>query len=558
MKRSLWIFLAAVCVGCSSSNDDTVDEQVGTDNSADELVAALSTITYDNLNAHLNYLAADERRGRFTGSPEYLESAEYVARQFDAIGLTPAGTDGWFQPVPFLANKHDVENSGMVVHADGNDHGLAWKDDYVMSGDKVRPTTTVRAEVVFAGFGVHAPELGYSDYGNVDVSGKIVAIFDGSPASFPHNERAYFSSGRTKAEEAARRGAVGTIGLRSRAGQKRVPWPRITLNAGVIPGMSWLSPAGDASGYHPELQGRATLSVASAEELFDGTLLSFEESLDAADDGKPLTTPLGVEVTITQISDHVEASSPNVIAILPGSDPQLKNEYIIYSAHLDHVGVAAPVDGDSIYNGFFDNAMGSALLIETARAMAALPVAPKRSIIFIAVTGEERGLLGSEYFTKYPTVDIDSIVANVNLDMPLLLFPIADTVAFGAEHSSLKQPIAQAVAQEGFELSPDPTPEEVRFVRSDQYSFVRQGIPSVFLVPGSKSLDPQIDGEAIVFDHRQNHYHKPSDDLSRPVDWDSALRFARANVRIGLAVAAEEQRPTWNTGDFFGDKFRRP
>jgi Zn-dependent M28 family amino/carboxypeptidase len=199
--------------------------------------------------------------------------------------------------------------------------------------------------------------------------------------------------------------------------------------------------------------------------------------------------------------------------------------------------------------------MGSALMIETARVFAASP--PRRSILFVAVTAEERGLLGSDYFAHYPTVPSASMVANVNLDMPLFLFPVADIIAFGAEHSSLEPTIAAAISAEGFALTPDPMPEENIFRRSDQYSFVRKGVPAAFLVPGYASSDPDVDGQAVVVDHRKHHYHRPSDDLSRTVDWDSAVRFARANARIGYAIANDDDRPTWNEGDFFGDKFAR-
>jgi Zn-dependent M28 family amino/carboxypeptidase len=264
---------------------------------------------------------------------------------------------------------------------------------------------------------------------------------------------------------------------------------------------------------------------------------------------------LGTEITLARKTDHESITSPNIIGILRGSDPELANEYVVFTAHLDHIGTGVPINGDTIYNGMYDNAMGMSLLIETARAFAAMPEPPRRSILFIALTGEERGLVGSDYYAHYPTVPSHSIVANVNLDMPLLLYPLADVIAFGAEHSSLERTIGEAVAEEDFKLAPDPIPEQVLFIRSDQYSFVKKGVPSVFLVPGFTSTDPAIDGGAIFNAHLQTHYHQPSDDLSRPIDWDSALRFARANVRIGYAVAEEDERPTWNEGDFFGDKF---
>ncbi|MEX2123670.1 MAG: M28 family metallopeptidase [Woeseia sp.] len=552
------VVIALSTAACSRPADDSTQTAPAAAASAEEHASDnLALISRENLQGHLAYLADDARTGRMTGTEGYDDSAEYVVQQFASLGLEPGGDEGWYQNVPMIGNRLDIERTAVTLHQDSGDSSLKWKEDFVMGGDEVRDQTSVTAEVVFAGFGVHAPDMGYSDYDGIDVRGKIVAVFGGAPANFPHNERAFYSSGRTKAEEMVKRGAVGQIGLRSRTDQKRVPWERLTLNAGILQGMSWLNLSGEAADYHAQLEGSATLSVPTAADLFEGAPINFEQALDAADAGTPLSTPLGVAATRSQKSSHEEISSPNVIGIIRGSDPQLKDEYVVYSAHLDHVGIGAPVDGDNIYNGFYDNAMGVALLIEAARALAAMPEPPRRSILFIALTGEERGLLGSDYFAHYPTVPSDALVANVNLDMPLLLYPLADVIAFGAEHSTLQQLIEPAVAAESLALTPDPVPEEVLFIRSDQYSFVRQGVPSVFLVPGFTSTDPGIDGAAAFQGHLAMHYHKPSDDSSRTVDWESALRFARANVRIGLAIAGDDIRPAWNEGDFFGERFGR-
>lgn len=553
-------FVIVLMAGCgqeaaSPAPDATVNVTI---DDGESLALGLGVIESNGIEAHVRYLADDARKGRMTGSPEYDEAAAYVARQFEDIGLRPGGEDGgWFQAVPMLAAQIDVDSAKVVFHQDGEQKAQEWQEDFVMGGDTVRPETEITAEVVFVGFGIHAPDMNYSDYDGIDVEGKVVARFGGAPDTFPHNERAFYSSGLTKAEEAVKRGAVGMIGLRSRVDQKRVTWKRISENAGVRPGMAWINLSGDAANYFPELQGSATINISPAEQLFSRAPISFEDALDAADAGKPLSTPLGTEVTLARKTAHESISSPNVIAILEGSDPALSEEYVVYTAHLDHVGTGVAVDGDSIYNGMYDNAMGTALLIETARAFAAMPVAPKRSIVFIALTGEERGLVGSDYFAHYPTVSGDAIVANVNLDMPLFLYPLADIIAFGAEHSSLEGVIDKAIEVEGFQLTPDPMPEEVIFIRSDQYSFVKQGVPSVFLVPGFRSSDGDVDGEALWRGFLQTYYHQPSDDFSRPVDWPSAERFARANVRIGYAVAEDTVRPSWNAGDFFGDKFRR-
>ena len=552
------ILLVFVLTACAKEAPD----ETGADTSGvkaepmlSSLEQGLALIERDGIEAHLEYLADDARMGRMTGTAEYDEAAAYVARHFEEIGLEPGGDDGWYHQVPMLARRIDVDSAKFVFHQDDVEKAQRWQEDFVMGGDIVRPETEITAEVVYVGFGVHAPDMNYSDYDGIDVEGKIVAVFGGAPDSFPHNERAYYSSSLTKAEEAVRRGAIGYVGLRSRTDQRRVSWKRLSENAGVRPGMSWLNLSGEAANYFPELQGGAVLNVPPAHELFKRAPISFEQALDAADAGTPLSTPLGTEITLVRKTVHESITSPNMIGILRGSDPELADEYVVFTAHLDHVGIGAPVNGDTIYNGMYDNAMGIALLIETARAFAAMPEPPRRSILFIALTGEERGLVGSDYYVHYPTVPSDSLVANVNLDMPLLLYPLADVIAFGAEHSSLERTIGEVVAEEGFELAPDPVPEQVLFIRSDQYSFVRKGVPSVFLVPGFTSTDPAIDGGALFNAHLKTHYHQPSDDLSRPIDWDSALRFARANVRIGYAVAEEDDRPAWNEGDFFGDKF---
>jgi hypothetical protein len=516
---------------------------------------AIDTITQAALEEHLAYLADDAREGRMAGEKGHLEAARYVADQFARMGLEPGGDDGWFQQVPLISYRLDEESTTLIAHRDGEDTALQYKEDYTMSGDAVRESSQVRAAAVYVGFGVHAPELGYSDYEGIDVEGKIVVMFGNAPGAFPHNERAFYSSGRTKSDEAVARGAVGIISLRDKRSEEYFPWERVKAQAGTRPGMAWVTLGGEPADYNPELVGGAYISVPTAQALFEGTPISFDDAREATEASMPASTPLGFEVTLARKSTHEVITSPNVVGIARGSDPELADEYIVYSAHLDHNGIGAPVDGDAIYNGAYDNAMGSALLIETARAFSESPA--RRSILLIAVTAEERGLLGSDYFAHYPTVPTDAMVANVNLDMPLFLYPVADIIAFGSEHSSLEATVADAISAEGFTLTPDPMPEENLFRRSDQYSFVRRGVPAAYLKPGFTSTDPTIDGKAVQNAHRKQHYHQPSDDLSRPVDWDSAVRFARANARIGYAIAEEDARPTWNEGDFFGEKFGR-
>ena len=522
---------------------------------ADEFTEALDEITETSLREHYAILAGDEMEGRFAGTDGYQRAADYVADQFALIGLEAAGDEGWFQQVPLVSYRVDTETTTVYTHRDGVDSELTYREDYGMGGDKVRESNELRAEVVYVGFGVHAPELGHSDYDGVDVDGKIVALFGGAPSTFPHNERAFYASGRTKAQEAVRRGAVGTIGLRSRRAEKQYPWERYKKQMGTRPGMAWVNLSGQANDYFPELGGSMVLSREAATALFDGSPLGFEAALDAYDNDEVRSIPLGVEVSMSRRTSHEQITSPNVVGLIRGTDPELADEFVVFSAHLDGLGFGAPEDGDAIYNGAYDNAMGVALMIETAKALMQAP--PRRSVLFVAVTGEERGLLGSDYFAHYPTVPSAAMVANVNLDMPLFLYPLADLVAFGAEHSSLEDPVRAAAEAEGFALTPDPLPEETLFIRSDQYSFVRKGVPAVFLVSGFNSADAEVNGEELFRAHLTTHYHRPSDDLELPVDWDSAVRFARAKARIGHLVGNDHERPTWNPGDFFGEKFGR-
>ncbi len=322
---------------------------------------------------------------------------------------------------------------------------------------------------------------------------------------------------------------------------------------GRKPGMAWVDLSGAADGYFPEIQASVMLSPEAGAALLEGAPIGFEEARDVAEASVTASVPLGIEATLSIKTEHGQLSSPNVIGIVRGTDAELADEYVVFTAHLDHVGRGVEVDGDDIYNGMYDNALGAAIMIENARAIAASP--PRRSVMFIALTAEERGLLGSDYFAHYPTVPTESIVANVNMDMPLFLFPVADLVAFGAEHSSLNAVVEAAATAEGFVLVPDPVPEEHLFRRSDQYSFVRKGIPAIYLDTSFGSTDPAIDGKAIVTEHLQKHYHQPSDDLSRPLHWDSVIRFTRANARMGWDIANNDARPTWNDGDFFGEMF---
>jgi Zn-dependent M28 family amino/carboxypeptidase len=514
-------------------------------------------VSRQRLEAHVRFLASDALEGRMTGTTGYRAAAEYVASQFGQLGLEPAGTAGYFQDVEYASALIDPQRSAVRLHRGGKARALAWKQDWVAGGDVLRERSSVRAAAVFVGHGVQAPELGHDDFAGLDLRGKIAVVLDGAPKAFDANARAYYSSGRVKDAAAVKHGAIGVVGLRNAYSIKQYAWDSLVQNAGRVPSMRWVTPEGHAADYFTELRASAGLSEAAAAALFEGAPATYAQVLEADAAGAAMPRfALAGEIELDRRSTVTRARAPNVIARLPGSDPALAGEHVVYTAHLDHLGVGNAVNGDAIYNGMYDNAMGIAMLLESARALAAAK--PRRSVLFVVVGGEERGLLGSDYFAHHPTVPIDRIVANVNLDMPLLLYPIADVVAFGSEHSALGAVVAAAAEAEGLRLAPDPLPDEVIFIRSDQYSLVRQGVPAVFLVPGFTSSDPAIKGGDAFGAFLKTHYHKPSDDLTRPVDWDSAERFTRVNVRIGLATANAAAAPTWHPGNFFGERFARP
>jgi Zn-dependent M28 family amino/carboxypeptidase len=322
--------------------------------------------------------------------------------------------------------------------------------------------------------------------------------------------------------------------------------------------MTWLDKDGKPDGFLPELKASAALSLPEARKFFEGSGHTADEVFAATKAGKSQPFSLPITARIHNQSELTDVTSPNVVAKLEGSDPVLKNEYLVFSAHLDHLGIGEPVNGDKIYNGTLDNASGCAILLEVARAFAKMNPRPKRSILFLAVTGEEKGLLGSDYFAHYPTVSKRDIVANVNMDEDVMLWPLRDIIAYGADHSTLEGVAERAAKRLHLSVSPDPEPEQVIFIRSDQYSFVKQGIPSIFPVAGFKSNDPGIDPAAIFKTWDQTRYHEPQDDMEQPgLDFNQAVKYAQFIYLCGWFITQDAARPTWNAKDFFGERYAK-
>jgi hypothetical protein len=519
--------------------------------------AAMGTLQKEPFRAHMAFLADDLLEGRGTGKRGHEIAARYVAAQFEAMGLKPAGADGtYYQRVPLREITVEPDKCAIKITENGSTSDLKWGDDFIMGGSEVDPDASVEAPVVFVGYGVRTPDGQYDDYAGVDVKDKIVAILRGAPPSLPSELRAHLSSNRQKLRTARDHGAKGVVVLWSPKDEKSLPWPRVVIGFG-FPSMRWLGPDGLPNDSFPQIKVTAILSQAASERLFQRATKSWADVLRDADSSKPQGFPLPLSVRMREVSHHEAITSPNVIGAIPGSDPKLSQEYVVYTAHVDHLGIGPPINGDSIYNGAADDASGTAALLVIAKAFKSLPHPPARSVMFLGLTGEEKGLLGSDYFAHFPTVPIRSIVADINMDGASVFYTFKDIVALGAPDSTLDAVVQLNAARLGLKVSPDPEPDQNYFVRADQYSFVRQGVPSVFISEGEEARDPNFNAKKFNEEWIATRYHSPSDDMNQPLDFDAAVEFMQVEFLVGYDIAQDPQRPKWKPGDFFGETFGR-
>ncbi|MDI1296548.1 MAG: M28 family metallopeptidase [bacterium] len=511
------------------------------------------------IRAHVEFLADDLLKGRDTGSEGHEIAARYVASQFDGLGLKPAGDTGsngvrgWLQRIAFQKTERTQTPGTLTVTGPAGTQSWVHGTDVLIGMTPGEPALDLSAPLVFVGYGIDNARMGLNDYAGLDVKGKIVVTLRGYPKGLPSEVGAHLSA--TKAQVAQSHGAIGLLSVGTLQSMKARPWTQM-VHVAHAPNFTWVDGDGQPFDEAPAIQASASLNDPAVAAVFTGAPLSIAAIRKIADKpgGKPKGFILKTNVRVQVTSRATRVSSPNVVAILPGSDPALKDQYIVLSAHLDHIGLSAAkpddkADTDRINNGALDNAAGVATMLEVARAMTQSPDKPLRSIIFLASTGEEKGLLGADYFARHPAVPIGTIVGNVDLDMPLLLYPFTDVIAFGANHSTLGPIVAKAVAPMKITLSPDPMPQESIFVRSDHYMFVKQGVPAVFLATGFANGGEKAWGAFLG-----GNYHHPGDDMNQKIDWEAGARFADANYRIARAMA-DGDTPHWYQGDFFGDMF---
>jgi hypothetical protein len=512
--------------------------------------------------AHIQYLADDKLEGRNVGTPGFETAAKYVEGQFQAIGLRPAGLDGFRQPVTLEARSLVPTASQITLVRDGHETPLAIGQDASLSA-RGELNGSLDAQMVFVGYGLSIPEAGWDDFKGLDLQGKIAVYVSAfPPANVSDNVKSHVNTADERWLSLKHAGAIGVATIAA-------PRPAATSTDANAPrggaaGSATATPPPARGGGAPQptitladrslvdANGEAvamTLTARGAAAVLAGTGHTLDEINQLVTDSKPLphfAIPGTVKLQAQLKRDPVE--SANIVGLVEGSDPVLKSEYVIMSAHLDHVGVGRAVNGDSFYNGAMDDASGVASVIETARLLRASGVKARRSVIFLTVTAEEKGELGSQYFAARPTVPFDKIVADINLDMFLPLYALKVIEVQGLAESSLGESVRAAAKTLGVDVQTDREPEQNRFIRSDQYSFIRRGVPALAFKFGYEFGSPE---ETIRRTWVRDVYHKPSDDLNQPVDKEAAALFDRVIMTLLQSVANDDKRPTWNADSFF-------
>ena len=508
--------------------------------------------------AHIQVLAADDMHGRLTGSADYLRAAEYVVSQFKADGLAPAGTQGFYQPVQFDVTRVLADKSSLAVTANGTTTPLVLGKDAILGARGAQPKS-VSAPLVFIGYGLHLPESHYDDFDSPELpraslKGKIVVYLNGGPSDLPG---ALKSFARTSpfAKALADAGVLGAIAIPTPKSMD-FGWDRVASGASQ-PGMRLAPTPEDAAiaARHPALAElrhtmlSATFNPAEAEKLFAGTGHTFAEILALADAQKPLPRfALDKTLTATVTTETSNVESPNIVAKLEGSDPTLKSEYVLVSAHLDHLGVGAPIKGSSIYSGAMDDASGVASVLEIAKRFSQSPDRPKRTMLFVVFTAEEKGLLGSRYFAGHPTVPESEIVADFNMDMFMPLFPLKKLHVQGLAESTLQDEAKAVGAEHHIEIAPDPEPDRNSFIRTDQYSFVQAGVPALAMKFGWTMGSPEYKQWRAWLAER---YHSTQDNLAQPMDYAAAAQFDSFLGDLARRVADNPTRPHYMDSSFF-------
>ncbi len=519
--------------------------------SVDPLGEAEKVITEEFLFGHTRFLSQDLLQGRAPGSTGDDLARHYIAAQFEALGLEPGGADGtFFQAVPMVGMKVD-RGSHLTVRRGSQTRTYSYHEDFIAFSGSMEETVPVQGDLVFVGYGTVAPEYAWDDYKGADMRGKILVMLNDDPGTqetpelFNGKARTYYGRWTYKYEIAASVGAAGAIIIHT------------TSSAGYpfsVVQSSW-------SGDNFELQAdedaavlamKAWTSEKASREILQLGGHSLDDLMTKAlsRDFEPVPLNLTAQVTIRQRIRNIDTY--NVLALLRGGDTSVNEQVVVYTAHYDHLGIAEPVDGDSIYNGALDNAVGVSLMLSIAKAFTELPVPPHRSILFAAVGAEEFGLLGSEYYVRNPTVPHYRIAACINTDGANIWAPTSDIIFLGADRSTIGKVISRIAQKRRMEVMGDPYPEQGSFYRSDHFSFAKAGIPAVSLRTGTEFIGkPENWGREQVGSYIAKHYHQPSDVITEAWDLRGAVDQARFCFQLGWELSIQREMPEWNPGDEF-------
>ena len=488
-------------------------------------------------------ISDDKYEGRDTGSKGEHQAQEYMVGRLKALGIEPAGSDGYFQNVKLRTVEIDEPRCTLSLVRDGQVQPLTLGEQAYFS-TRYPLAPKIEAQLIFVGYGLNIPERNYNDFAGLDLKDKVAVILTGSPADVPSALSAHYQSRaeRWKALKAA--GAIGIIQIQNPASVD-LPWARSSLNRNH-PSMDLVGPEfNETSGAKVAI----AFNPAHADLLLQGSGHTFAELAALGKDRKALPHfPLKVSLSATTVSHSRDIESTNIVARIPGADPKLKNEYVVLSAHIDHVGIGEPINGDRIYNGAMDNGSGSALLLDIARSLKETHAKLKRSVLLVWVTGEEKGLLGSKYFAEHPTVPRKSMIADINTDMFLPIVPLKILTVYGLAESDLGDRVTQVAENLNVQIQPDPLPLLNVFIRSDQYNFVRHGVPALMIDVGAVPGSPEA---AVIKTWRTERYHAPSDDANQPVNLATAAGYEEVVRALVIQVANDPKRPQWKQDSFF-------
>lgn len=562
MKNNFYMWLAGsafiLAAGCaeqsSTGGEDTSTPPTSVETAtSDDIAMEAGAITIEDLRRHIATLASDEYEGRAPGTPGGEKTRAYIASEFERIGLEPIG-DSYEQPVPIVESTLQPDSSSFTLNINGEARDLEYRTDVVYWTKRVEENVAFDAsDLVYVGYGIVAPEYDWNDYEGVDVTGKTVVILVNDPGFatqdpelFNGNAMTYYGRWTYKYEEAARQGAAAALIIHDTA-PAAYGW-------GVVEG-SWSGPQVDlqrTDNGASRVAAEGWLSNEMAQSLFTAAGLDLGEQTQAALGGDFQAVPMtGITASATLNNNIARSEDANVLGVLPGA--QRPDEYVLYMGHWDHLGINPNVEGeDKIYNGAVDNATGIAAILEVAEKFANNETAPDRSIMILAVTAEESGLLGSAYFGEYPSVPLSQIVAGINIDAILPTPEPKDMIVVGYGASELEDILSSVAAEYDRTLTPDPEAEKGYFYRSDHISLAKKGVPMLYADGGADFVEGGVEaGEALGADYRTNRYHAPSDEYEESWPMDAMRTTTEILYKTGAQIAYSDDWPNWYEGNEF-------